>query len=78
MLKARDIYEVILRPIGQNIVRSKWVYAIKWKDDKELERQKAKTIVKGFTQVIGEDYEETYVFVTQLESVHFICAIVAS
>jgi len=29
MLKARDVYEVILRLMGQNVVRSKWVYAIK-------------------------------------------------
>jgi len=38
MLKARDVYEIVLRPMGQNIVGSKWVYAIKWKDDGELER----------------------------------------
>jgi len=29
MLKAKDVYEVIPRPMGQDIVRSKWVYAIK-------------------------------------------------
>jgi len=49
ILKARDVYEVVLRPIGQNVVRSKWVYAIKWKDDGELERRKTRTVAKGFT-----------------------------
>jgi len=29
ILKAKDVYEVVLRPIGQNVVGSKWVYTIK-------------------------------------------------
>ena len=29
MLKARDVYEVIPRPMGQNVVKSKCVYTIK-------------------------------------------------
>jgi len=78
MLKARNVYKVVPRPLGQNIVGSKWVFAIKWKEDGELKRQKAQTVAKGFTQVIGEDYEETYASVVQLESVHLVCAIAAS
>jgi len=29
MLKAKNVYEVILRPVRRNVVGSKWVYAIK-------------------------------------------------
>jgi len=39
------------------------VFAIKWKEDGRIERQKARTVAKGFTQVIGEDYEKTYTLV---------------
>jgi len=35
-------------------------------------------VAKGFTQVIGEDYEETYASVACLESVRLLCAIAAS
>ena len=35
-------------------------------------------MAKGFTQVIGENYEETYASVARLESVCLLCAIVAS
>jgi len=55
----------------------KWVFAVKWTEDRGLEKQKAQTIAKGFTQVIGEDYRETYASVAQLESIHLVCAIVA-
>jgi len=52
------------------VVGSKWVYAIKWKKNGEIERRKARIVAKGFTQVIGEDYKETYASVACLESVH--------
>jgi len=29
MLKAREVYEIVPRPVGRNIVRSKWVYIVK-------------------------------------------------
>ena len=78
MLKAREVFEVVLRPEGQNVVGSKWVYVIKQKGDGRLERQKARTVAKGFTQVIGEDYEETYASVAYLESVCLVYTIAAS
>jgi len=63
MLKAREVYEVVPRPVGRNVVGSKWIYVIKWKEDGGLEKHKARTVAKRFTQVIGKDYEETYVSV---------------
>jgi len=37
-----------------------------------------RTVAKGFTQVIGEDYKETYTSVACLESICLVCAIVVS
>ena len=51
---------------------------MKWRDDGTVDRQKAKTVAKGFTQVLGEDYDETYTSVVRLESVWLVCAIAAS
>jgi len=51
---------------------------VKWRDDGTVDRQKARTVAKGFTQVLGEDYDEAYVSVAQLESVRLVCAIAAS
>ena len=51
---------------------------MKWKDDGTVDRRKARTVVKGFTQVLGEDYDETYTSVAWLESVQLVCAIAAS
>jgi len=77
MLKERGVFEVVPRPQGKNVVGSKWVYAVKWKEDSGVEKRKARTVAKGFTQVIGEDYEETYISVARLESVRLVCAVIA-
>jgi len=47
-------------------------------EDGGLEKRKAQTVAKGFIQVIGEDYEETYATIAQLESVCLVYTIVAS
>jgi len=54
------------------------MYAIKWDNSGGIERKKARTVAKDFTQVIRKDYNETYVSVACLESVYFLCAIAAS
>jgi len=78
MLKERGVFELIQRLANKNVVGSKWVYAIKWDNSGNIEKRKVRTVAKGFTQVIGEDYEETYVSVARLKSVHLLCAIAAS
>ena len=75
MLKEKGVFEVVPRPQGKNIIGSKWVYALKWKENGMVERRKARTVAKGFTQVIGEDYNAS---VARLESVRLVCAIAAS
>jgi len=69
MLKERGAFELTSQLLERNIVGSKWVYAVKWRDDGTVDRQKARTIAKGFTQVLDKNYNETYTSVAQLESV---------
>jgi len=66
------------RPSGKNVVGSKWVFAVKWNEKGEIEKRKARTVAKGYTQMIGEDYDEIYASVARLESVLLVCAIAAS
>jgi len=77
MLKEREVFELVPRPQGKNVVGSRWVYAVKWKEDGGVEKRKVRTVTKGFTQVIGEDYEETYASVAKLESVRLVCTVAA-
>jgi len=78
MLKERGVFELTPQLLERNIVGSKWVYAVKWRDDGTVDRQKVRTVAKGFIQVLGEDYDETYALVARLELVRLVCAIAAS
>jgi len=60
ILKERGVFELTPWLLERNVVGSKWVYAVKWRDDGTVDRWKARTVAKGFTQVLGEDYNKTY------------------
>ncbi|CAI7742454.1 unnamed protein product, partial [Closterium sp. NIES-53] len=53
-------WELVERPHVVNIMKSRWVLTTKYRIDDTVEREKARLVVKGFTQVCGADYDETY------------------
>jgi hypothetical protein len=57
-------------PAGRKAVKSKWVF--KWKADGCY---RACLVVKGFTQIQGIDYDETFSPVAQFESLRLILAL---
>ena len=56
---------------------SKWVYRIKRKADGTIEKHKARLVARGFTQIYGEDYTETFAPVARLASLRIILALAA-
>jgi hypothetical protein len=51
--------EVVL-PEGANLVTCKWVYDIKTNIAGSFDHFKARLVARGFTQVKGEDYDQTF------------------
>ncbi|KAF7776615.1 hypothetical protein Agabi119p4_5008 [Agaricus bisporus var. burnettii] len=78
VMKAKEVYRLVPRPVDRNVVKSRWVFANKYDESGEISARKARLVAKGFTQVLGEDYDETYASVARLESVRLVCAIAAS
>ena len=65
----------MLRPEGKSVVTSKWLYKIKYVADGNIEKYKARFVAKGFSQVEGIDYDETFALVARYTSIRAIISI---
>ena len=76
-LEKAGTWTTISRPAGKNIIGSKWVFRIKRKDDGSIEKFKARLVARGFTQIYGVDYFDTYSPVAKMASVRTVLAMAA-
>jgi len=76
-LKAAGTWGVVERPENTNIVDSKWVFRLKKDAEGRIVKWKARLVARGFTQVYGVDYFETFAPVARLASIRTILAIAA-
>lgn len=53
-------------PSGKTIVGSKWVFKVKHKPHGSVDRYKAQLVAKGYTQVEGEDFLDSYASMTKI------------
>jgi hypothetical protein len=73
-----DVWDIVPRPGGKYAVTSKWIYKIKHAADGSIEKYKARFVAKGFSQVEGVDYDDTFAPVARYSSIHTIIALTAS
>ena len=74
-LQERGTWEVVPRPTDRRIVSCKWVYRVKYDADGNITHYKARLVARGFSQVFGIDYTETYAPVTRLETIRLLFAL---
>ncbi|CAI7880198.1 unnamed protein product [Closterium sp. NIES-54] len=70
-------WELVERPRGVNIMKNRWVLTTKYRLEDIVEREKARLVVKGFTQVCGAEYDETYSPVSSYVTLRIFLSIVA-
>jgi transposase InsO family protein len=59
-LIGRGTWEVVDRPKNRKVISSKWVFALKRDESGVVVRKKARFVARGFSQVPGVDYGESY------------------
>ncbi|KAL0303390.1 UNVERIFIED_CONTAM: Retrovirus-related Pol polyprotein from transposon TNT 1-94 [Sesamum radiatum] len=74
---SNQVWTLVDPPKGARPVGCKWVYKCKLGADGEVTAFKARLVVKGYTQLPGVDFEETYSPVAMAKSIRILLAIAA-
>jgi hypothetical protein len=72
-----DVRELVPKPEGKLVVTSRWLFKIKCATNGSIEKHKACFVARGFSQIEGIDYDETFTLVARYTSIRSIMSIVA-
>eukprot|EP00253_Pinus_taeda_P030339 PITA_30339 len=76
-IERNKTWDLVELPKGKEIIGVKWVYKTKCNAEGNIERHKARLVVKGYKQQYGRDYEETFAPVARMETVRAVLSIEA-
>ena len=65
-------WDLVVLPSGKSTVGCRWVYIVKVGPDGQVDRLKAHLVAKGYTQVYGSDYGDTFSHVAKIASVRLL------
>jgi hypothetical protein len=71
----KDVWEVVPRLEGKSVVTSRWLYKLKHAADGSIEKYKDRFVARGFSQVEGVDYDETFAPVARYTSIRAVISI---
>jgi hypothetical protein len=74
-IKNAGTYELVDRPWGKKVLRSKYVLKIKRNQDGTVNKYKVRLVILGNMQTQGEDYTETFAPVMKYQSLRTILAL---
>ncbi|GAU28621.1 hypothetical protein TSUD_55650 [Trifolium subterraneum] len=73
--KRNEVWDLVPRPKGVNIIGTKWVYKNKSDEKGTITRNKARLVDQGYTQIEGVDFDETFAPVARLESIRLLLGV---
>ena len=63
------VWVLVPRPVGVNVVGTKWIFKNKIDESGVVVRNKARLVAQGYSQIEGVYFEETFAPVARLESI---------
>ena len=73
--QSNDIWTLVLRPEGEHIIGTKWIFRNKTNEEDNVIRNKACLVAQGYSQMEGVDYDEIFALVTRMESIRILLAL---
>ena len=73
-IQKKKTWELTPRPIGKNVIGTKWEFANKMNEQGQIIRNKIRIVCKGCSQVEYIDYEENFAPVMRLKAIRMCLA----
>jgi hypothetical protein len=73
-IQKNNTWELVPRHADKNVIGSKWVFMNKMNEQGLIVNNKARLVCKGYAQVEGQYFDETFAPVTRLESIRIFLA----
>jgi len=77
-LYANGTFQKVIPPKGFNLVSYKWVFTVKTTPNGSLEKFKAQFVARGFSQVHGQDYDQTFASTVKMDTLRLFLATVVA
>ncbi|EOY17849.1 Copia-like retrotransposable element, putative [Theobroma cacao] len=77
MINLNKTWSLVDRPKHHHVLGVKWVFRMKLNSDGSLNKHKARLVVKGFAQLPGVDYHETFAPVARMDTIRLLLALSA-
>ncbi|XP_049350319.1 uncharacterized mitochondrial protein AtMg00820-like [Solanum verrucosum] len=78
VLHENQTWTLVPKITKMNVVGSRWVFKTELKSDGNIDRHKARLVVKGYSQLEGIDFEETFSPVVKVTTIRVVLSAAVS
>lgn len=73
--RRNDVWYLTESPSDKNVIGTKWIFKNKLDEHDTITMNKARLVTKGYAQIEGIDFEETFAPIARLESIRILLSI---
>ena len=77
VLHSTGTWDLVPLPASKFPIGCHWVYTVKISPHDQEDRLKARLVVKGYTQIYGSNYYNTFSLVSKMTSIHLLLSMAA-